>query len=250
MAPHAAGQLARAHAAAQLGTPSLLHAPRLSARQRALRCLRAGAAAAPRASVGGTNTEIRICTNKCVSPRVRLNPRVCVDARCGAQLTRTLSCVRRTCRHEGSMNIADAARELAPPGVTVERTGCLGKCGTGPNLMLLPSGLTISYCSTPAQLAQLLERQCVNGQGTHTVLQALEVRRSALRLVGRLRWRSANSRASTSAAAAAHNAAANPRGAHPTDALARGRFERVCVTRCAALNAGTPRRDTHPRSCA
>ncbi len=173
MAP-LAGQLARAHAAAP---SSPLHAPRVSARQRALRRLRSSAAAAPRASSGGINTEIRICTNKCVSRRARTPGQI--GARTHAQFGAAAHAICancRTCRHEGSLNIADAARELAPPGVTVERTGCLGKCGTGPNLVLLPSGLTISYCSTPAQLAQLLERQCVNGNGTHTVLQALEVR--------------------------------------------------------------------------
>ncbi len=162
----AAGAAARAQTAPVAAPALRLLRHSEPVRRRSLRVTRASAA-------GGTNTELKICTNKY------------------ALLMRAFACTRnadacaaprRTCRHQGSLNIADAARELAPPGVTVERTGCIGRCGSGPNLALLPSGLVISFCATPAQLAQLIERQCVGGQGTREVLHALEVR--ALRMHG------------------------------------------------------------------
>ena len=74
------------------------------------------------------------------------------------------------------MNLFEAATELLQPGVHLERRGCLGRCGSGPNVCLNPSGLLVSYCATPAQLAQLIERQCVGGEGTRLMLHALEVR--------------------------------------------------------------------------
>jgi (2Fe-2S) ferredoxin len=74
------------------------------------------------------------------------------------------------------MNLFEAAQELLPPGVRLERRGCLGRCGSGPNLALNPSGLLISYCATPAQLANLIERQCLGGDGTRLILHAFEVR--------------------------------------------------------------------------
>jgi (2Fe-2S) ferredoxin len=74
------------------------------------------------------------------------------------------------------MNLFEAAQELLPPGVRLERRGCLGRCGSGPNLALNPSGLLISYCATPAQLANLIERQCLGGDGTRLILHAFELR--------------------------------------------------------------------------
>jgi hypothetical protein len=74
------------------------------------------------------------------------------------------------------MNLLEAASELLPPGVHLERRGCLGRCGSGPNVCLMPSGLLVSYCATPAQLAHLIELQCVGGGGTRKMLHALEVR--------------------------------------------------------------------------
>jgi hypothetical protein len=68
-------------------------------------------------------------------------------------------CGNKTCRRQGSLTLLDAARELVPQTLTVTRSGCLGKCGAGPNVVLLPSELLISHCGTVAHLARLLERQ-------------------------------------------------------------------------------------------
>jgi (2Fe-2S) ferredoxin len=35
--------------------------------------------------------------------------------------------------------------------------GCLGKCGNGPNVMLLPNELTVGYCNTAAHVVRRCE---------------------------------------------------------------------------------------------
>lgn len=49
-------------------------------------------------------------------------------------------CQHRTCRKQGSANVLDAFAAIAlPPEVEVIASGCLGQCGNGPMVLLLPS---------------------------------------------------------------------------------------------------------------
>ncbi|CAI5515033.1 unnamed protein product [Closterium sp. Naga37s-1] len=84
-------------------------------------------------------------------------------------------CVGKTCRKDGGLQTLDHFRGLAPPHVNVDSCGCLGRCGAGPNLVLLPSETFISHCSTAAHVARLLERQCAAGSA-ETNLAALELK--------------------------------------------------------------------------
>ncbi|KAL3689711.1 hypothetical protein R1sor_016020 [Riccia sorocarpa] len=90
---------------------------------------RTGVRASKRGDDKGINSEIRVCTN-------------------------------RSCRRLGSLQTLDVLRSLAPPGVAVEPCGCLGNCGSGPNLVVLPAELVIRHCSTAMHAARLLELQC------------------------------------------------------------------------------------------
>lgn len=96
----------------------------------------------------------------------------------GASVTEVRICGNTTCRRQGSLQVLDAARELAPDGLTVRRTGCLGRCGAGPNLVLLPSELLVAHCSTASHLARLLERQLPGDAGKEVAVlyRALELR--------------------------------------------------------------------------
>lgn len=68
-------------------------------------------------------------------------------------------CTHRTCRKDGALDAVDWIRGMAPPHVTVDTCGCLGRCGSGPNAVILPSSLLLSYLSTPSHVANLLDLQ-------------------------------------------------------------------------------------------
>ncbi|KAL2635601.1 hypothetical protein R1flu_007080 [Riccia fluitans] len=69
-------------------------------------------------------------------------------------------CTNRSCRQLGSLQTLDVLRSLAPANVAVESCGCLGNCGAGPNLVILPAELVVRHCSTAVHAARLLELQC------------------------------------------------------------------------------------------
>ncbi len=49
-----------------------------------------------------------------------------------------LICQNRTCRKQGSAEVLKNLRAIAPTSVQVEATGCLGQCGNGPMVLVLP----------------------------------------------------------------------------------------------------------------
>ncbi|KAM1238876.1 hypothetical protein TB2_039502 [Malus domestica] len=65
-------------------------------------------------------------------------------------------CTNRTCRRQGSMQILETLTDLAPPNVSVKSSGCLGRCGAGPNLVALPAATLVAHCGTTARAAEVL----------------------------------------------------------------------------------------------
>lgn len=65
-------------------------------------------------------------------------------------------CTNRTCRSQGSFETLHILSGIAPPHVSVNSCGCLGRCGTGPNLVILPAGVIVGHCGTPSKAAQLM----------------------------------------------------------------------------------------------
>ncbi|XP_028772680.1 tetratricopeptide repeat protein 1-like [Neltuma alba] len=65
-------------------------------------------------------------------------------------------CTNRTCRKQGSFQTLETLSGLAPPNVAVKPCGCLGKCGAGPNLAVLPDGLIVGHCGTAARAAEVM----------------------------------------------------------------------------------------------
>lgn len=47
-------------------------------------------------------------------------------------------CQNRTCRKQGAKEVLAAFVASSVPGVTVTGTGCLGQCGNGPMVLVLP----------------------------------------------------------------------------------------------------------------
>jgi (2Fe-2S) ferredoxin len=50
-----------------------------------------------------------------------------------------LICQHLTCRKQGAAKVLAAVREHALPGITYQGCGCLGRCGNGPNVLVLPA---------------------------------------------------------------------------------------------------------------
>ncbi|KAI5081823.1 hypothetical protein GOP47_0001566 [Adiantum capillus-veneris] len=69
-------------------------------------------------------------------------------------------CTHRTCRKSGALQTLELLKGLASPNVSVESCGCLGRCGMGPNLVVLPTGIFVGHCNTAAHAARLLALQC------------------------------------------------------------------------------------------
>jgi hypothetical protein len=112
-----------------------------SARSRALsRCGPAWA----RAGAGARRARARAA----FSPRARR-----------ARVRRTpLLAPRLVPRHR--LQIVRFGEQLGLPGLQVTAGGCLGNCGNGPNLVLLPQGQVLRHVTTPANLAHALRAFC------------------------------------------------------------------------------------------
>ncbi|XP_078151011.1 uncharacterized protein LOC144546336 [Carex rostrata] len=88
-------------------------------------------------------------------------------------------CVNRTCARQGSRETLLTISGLAPPGLSVVSCGCLGRCGTGPNVVVLPKGELVGHCGTPARAAEVLAWVCGPNFDPGTNLEALGLRKRA-----------------------------------------------------------------------
>lgn len=93
-------------------------------------------------------------------------------------------CTNRTCRRQGSFQTLETLNGLAPPTITVNSCGCLGKCGAGPNVAVLPDGFVVGHCGTPARAAELMMGLSGSGGGCDPLsvsksLEALALRKRA-----------------------------------------------------------------------
>lgn len=85
-------------------------------------------------------------------------------------------CTHRTCRKQGSLQTLETLCGLAPADVNVKTCGCLGRCGSGPNLALLPEGVIVSHIGTVARAARIL---CDSDDLLLKSLEALALRKRA-----------------------------------------------------------------------
>ncbi|KAK9278484.1 hypothetical protein L1049_028050 [Liquidambar formosana] len=89
-------------------------------------------------------------------------------------------CVNRTCRRQGSMQTLEILSGIAPPDVAVKSCGCLGHCGAGPNLVVLPDGVFVGHCGTAARAADVVMALCGgSGSDAWKSLDALALRKQA-----------------------------------------------------------------------
>ncbi|XP_048490734.1 uncharacterized protein LOC104901421 isoform X2 [Beta vulgaris subsp. vulgaris] len=72
-------------------------------------------------------------------------------------------CTNRTCSRQGSLQILETLMGVSPAHVSINSCGCLGRCGNGPNLVVLPLAAMISHCGTAARAAELVVDVCGRG---------------------------------------------------------------------------------------
>ncbi|XP_050220393.1 uncharacterized protein LOC126670660 [Mercurialis annua] len=92
-------------------------------------------------------------------------------------------CTNRTCRRQGSTQTLEIIRDISPPHVSVNSCGCLGCCGAGPNLAILPQGILVGHCGTPASAARIIAGHYYNHDDNdaaiRSVLEAVSLRKRA-----------------------------------------------------------------------
>ncbi|KAK7398776.1 hypothetical protein VNO78_09948 [Psophocarpus tetragonolobus] len=114
-----------------------------------------------------------------VAPFRRLK-RCRLDCRAKAQVVEEIRvCTNRTCRRQGSFQTLETLAGLAPPNVAVKSCGCLGRCGGGPNLVVLPGGLVVGHCGTAARAAEVMVTLFAGDHDPKTCLDALALRKRA-----------------------------------------------------------------------
>ncbi|KIY97389.1 hypothetical protein MNEG_10572 [Monoraphidium neglectum] len=69
-------------------------------------------------------------------------------------------CTSKVCKKQGAEQVLRFGQDLGLRGVEITAGGCLGNCGSGPNLVVLPDEIVLRHVSTPADLTQALRAFC------------------------------------------------------------------------------------------
>lgn len=71
-------------------------------------------------------------------------------------------CQHRSCRKFGAASVLATFEQLAPETVEIETVQCLGQCGNGPMVLVLPE--QIWYCRVlPEEVPAIVTRHLING---------------------------------------------------------------------------------------
>ena len=74
-------------------------------------------------------------------------------------------CQNTTCRKQGAAKVLAAFEKLAPNEVKVEASGCLGHCGSGPNVLILPENEWCFHVQ-PKDVPGIVREYCEMGLDT------------------------------------------------------------------------------------
>ncbi|KAL4444073.1 hypothetical protein ABPG75_011810 [Micractinium tetrahymenae] len=89
-------------------------------------------------------------------------------------------CTGKVCKRQGSPQVAKFAQDLHLPLVEVQTCGCLGECGNGPNVAVIPLDgtrpLVLRHVSTARRMADLLREVCAQEAVDEALLKATELR--------------------------------------------------------------------------
>ena len=82
---------------------------------------------------------------------------------------RVLICQNRTCSKQGAGKVLAAFQAHTVPGVTVTGSSCLGQCGMGPMVQIIPDQVWYSYVH-PDEVPAVVERHLLGGQPVAAML--------------------------------------------------------------------------------
>jgi (2Fe-2S) ferredoxin len=78
-------------------------------------------------------------------------------------------CQNRTCKKQGAVKVLAAFMSLPVPDVTVTASGCLGQCGNGPMVLILPD--MVWYCGVrPDEVPLVVEKHLLGGECVKAML--------------------------------------------------------------------------------
>lgn len=84
-------------------------------------------------------------------------------------MIRVRICQHKSCRKQGAVKVFKAFKALAPADVSIEPSGCLGQCGNGVMVLVLPD--EIWYCRVlPEEVGAIVDRHLVQGQPIKAML--------------------------------------------------------------------------------
>ena len=80
-----------------------------------------------------------------------------------------LVCQNRTCRRQGAAKVLAVFRNCIDTEVAIEASGCLGQCGNGTMVMVLPE--TVWYGAVqPKEVPAVIDRHLRQGQPVRSML--------------------------------------------------------------------------------
>ncbi|MDB9374946.1 (2Fe-2S) ferredoxin domain-containing protein [Nodularia sphaerocarpa] len=89
------------------------------------------------------------------------------DAKSAARCVRV--CQNRTCKKQGAAQVLAAFTSFPVPDVTVTASGCLGQCGNGPMVLVLPD--MVWYCGVrPNEVPLVVEQHLLGGESVKRML--------------------------------------------------------------------------------
>lgn len=78
-------------------------------------------------------------------------------------------CQNRTCKKQGALKVLAAFAALPIPGVTVTPSRCLGQCGNGPMVLILPDMVWYSRIQ-PDEVPLLVKNHLLDGKRVRQML--------------------------------------------------------------------------------
>ncbi|MBW4440645.1 MAG: (2Fe-2S) ferredoxin domain-containing protein [Plectolyngbya sp. WJT66-NPBG17] len=84
-------------------------------------------------------------------------------------MTTVRICQHNSCRKQGAAKVLKAFQSLAPDDALIEPCRCLGQCGNGAMVLVLPD--KIWYCRVlPEEVGAIVDRHLIQGQPIKAML--------------------------------------------------------------------------------